>query len=174
MKYDRSWLKFECVTSSIDVTGLLEPQSREFWRPEIRDQQLQVEDSNGSSTTTVAVSVFVGAVMFIGLVASVLFYVQRRRRQMEREIEPERTHGGECSFTQFSSLIPHLITELLKPYNWIFSYRPPNIHSGQWTKSQALMTSWMQNIPWSVNWEKHIFWNLPFLLSLIYEIITCL
>ncbi|MBB6682325.1 hypothetical protein H4O20_12810, partial [Aequorivita sp. 609] len=78
-----------------DVTGLLEPQFREIEIQEFRDLRLEIENSSGSSTATVAVSVFVGAAMFLGLVASALFYVRRRRRQMgrDRDIEPERTDG---------------------------------------------------------------------------------
>ncbi|XP_067273230.1 meprin A subunit beta isoform X2 [Pseudorasbora parva] len=89
----RSFIKGDDVIfllSLEDVTGLLEPQSREFRRPESPPK-----DSNGSSTATVTVSIFVAAAMFLGLVASALFYVRRRRQQMERdrEIEPERTDG---------------------------------------------------------------------------------
>lgn len=85
---------------------------REFGTQELRDLRLEIEDSSGSSTATVAVSVFVGAAMFLGLVASALVYVRRRRRQMERDrdIEPERTDGCECPYTQLSFLLSHLIT----------------------------------------------------------------
>uniref|UniRef100_A0A671MXZ3 Metalloendopeptidase n=1 Tax=Sinocyclocheilus anshuiensis TaxID=1608454 RepID=A0A671MXZ3_9TELE len=56
-----------------DVTGLVETQTRESWRPEIRDLRLEIDDAIGSSTTaTVAKSVFVAAAMFLGLVLPLL------------------------------------------------------------------------------------------------------
>lgn len=108
------------------MTGLLEPQSREFGTQEFRDLRLEIEDSSGSSTATVAVSIFVGAAMFLGLVASALFYMRRRRRQMERDrdIEPERTDGCECPYTQLSFLLPHLITVPLSNINASNSHYP--------------------------------------------------
>ncbi|XP_026110581.1 meprin A subunit beta-like isoform X1 [Carassius auratus] len=73
-----------------DVTGLWKTQTG---RPEIQDLQLEIDDTIGSSTATVAISVFVAAAMFLGLAVGAMFYMRRRGRLMERdrEIEPERT-----------------------------------------------------------------------------------
>uniref|UniRef100_A0A672T674 Metalloendopeptidase n=1 Tax=Sinocyclocheilus grahami TaxID=75366 RepID=A0A672T674_SINGR len=86
-----------------NVTGLWKTQPR---RPEIRDLQLEIDDSIGSSTATVAISVFVAAAMFLGLAVGAMFYMRRRRRLMERdgEFEPERTDG--CMFPYTSFLLP--------------------------------------------------------------------
>nr|XP_055042858.1 meprin A subunit beta isoform X6 [Misgurnus anguillicaudatus]XP_055042859.1 meprin A subunit beta isoform X7 [Misgurnus anguillicaudatus] len=76
-----------------DATGLLET-----WKADLRSG---VDDSTtastGSATVTVAISVFVAAVAFLGVVVSASYYVRRvrKRGQMERdgEIELERTDG---------------------------------------------------------------------------------
>lgn len=87
---------------SIDATGLLKQQLADFGIPGIRDLKQandeSVTASNGSSTATLSISVFVGAAMFMAVALGALYNVQRvRKRQMERdgEAEPERTDGCE-------------------------------------------------------------------------------
>ncbi|KAA0708776.1 Meprin A subunit beta [Triplophysa tibetana] len=85
-----------------DATGLLKQQLAEFGIPDIRDLKQANDDSvtasNGSSTATLAISVFVSAAMFMAVALGALYYVQRvRKRQMEREAEPERTDAS-CYF----------------------------------------------------------------------------
>ncbi|XP_073711992.1 meprin A subunit beta isoform X4 [Misgurnus anguillicaudatus] len=78
---------------SLKDAGLLET-----WKADLRSG---VDDSTtastGSATVTVAISVFVAAVAFLGVAVSMSYYVWgvRKRRQMEKdgEIELERTDG---------------------------------------------------------------------------------